>query len=256
MLCCWPWLPGLTPRGGDLIRAILIGLATFVLAPRLQVAGVQLGRASDASVLLALEPLIVSVGAAIFLREQIGPRRWIGFVFGLSGVLLMAKVWQPDFHWSALIANVLVVLSFFCDSVYSIVGKPLLARAGLLKILALALIAGTVANLCLDGLHTFRSASSLPGRAWVLIAFLSFICTLAGYWLWFAVIRQAHVSTVALTVFVQPLAGMAIAMVFLHEWLRWEQLWGALAISAGIVIGLSSQIQNQGSTSECTRFGI
>src|SRR5690348_11159420 len=63
MLCCWPWLPGITPRGRDLVRAILIGLATFVLAPRLQVAGVQLGSAADASVLLALEPLIVSVGA-------------------------------------------------------------------------------------------------------------------------------------------------------------------------------------------------
>lgn len=243
MLCCWPWLPGATPRGRDLVRAILIGLATFVLAPRLQVAGVQLGRAGDASVLLALDPLIVSVGAGIFLRERIGPRRWIGFVLGLSGVLLIAKVWQPDFQWSSLTANVLIVLSFFCEAVYSLAGKPLLARAGLLKVLAIALIAGTVANLSLDGLHTIHSASTLPGRAWLMVAFLSLICTLAGYWLWFAVIREAPVSTVALTVFVQPLAGVGIAALFLHESLRWEQLWGALAIFAGIGIGLSRQMQ-------------
>jgi drug/metabolite transporter (DMT)-like permease len=256
MLCCWPWLPGLTPRGRDLARAILIGLATFVLGPRLQVAGVQLGSAAGASVLLALEPLIVSVSAGIFLREPIGPRRWIGFAFGLSGVLLMAKVSRSDFHWSALMANVLVVLSFFCDSVYSVVGKPLLARAGLLKILAVALIAGTAANLCLDGPHTIRCASALPGRAWLLVAFLSVVCTLAGYWLWFAVIREAPVSTVALTVFVQPLAGIVIAVEFLRESVRWAQLSGALAIFAGIAIGLSRQIQHSRNAPEGTSLEV
>lgn len=251
ILCCWPWLPGATPRGRDLVGAILIGLATFVLAPRLQVAGVQLGSASDAAVLLALEPLIVSVGAGIFLRERIGPRRWIGFALGLSGVLLIAKVWQPDFHWSAFTADMLIVLSSFCDAVYSVAGKPLLSRAGMLKILAVALIAGTVANLSLDGLHTVHAAAALPTRAWLLMAFLSLICTLAGYWLWFAVIREAPVSTVALTVFVQPLAGVAIAAIFLREPLHWAQLWGALTIFTGITIGLSRQMQKSDKAPEC-----
>lgn len=256
MLCCWPWLPGATPRGRDLLRAILIGLATFVFAPRLQVAGVQLGRAVDASVLLALDPLIVSIGAAIFLRERIGPRRLIGFSLGLGGVLLMAKVWQPAFHWSGLTANVLIVLSFFCESVYSVAGKPLLARAGLLKVLAVALVAGTIANFSLDGLHTIHSASTLPGGAWLLMAFLSLVCTLAGYWLWFAVIREAPVSTVALTIFIQPLAGIAIAMVFLHESLYWEQLWGALAIFGGIVIGLSRQVRSERNPPEPAKLQV
>ena len=256
MLCCWPWLPGATPRGRDLLRAILIGLATFVFAPRLQVAGVQLGRAVDASVLLALDPLIVSIGAAIFLRERIGPRRLIGFSLGLGGVLLMAKVWQPAFHWSGLTANVLIVLSFFCESVYSVAGKPLLARAGLLKVLAVALVAGTIANFSLDGLHTIHSASTLPGGAWLLMAFLSLVCTLAGYWLWFAVIREAPVSTVALTIFIQPLAGIAIAMVFLHESLYWEQLWGALAIFGGIVIGLSRQVRSERNPPEPAKLEV
>jgi drug/metabolite transporter (DMT)-like permease len=242
LLCCWPWLPGPAPRGRDLVRAIFIGVAAFVFAPRLQVAGVQLGRAGDASVLLALEPSIVSVGAAIFLHEHIGPRRWMGFALGMTGVLLIAEVWRPDFHWPALAANVLVILSFFCDSVYSIAGKPLLARAGLLKILGTALLAATVVNLCVDGLHTVRRAALLSGSAWLLLAYLSLICTLAGYWLWFVVIRDAEVSIVALTVFVQPIAGVAMAVFFLGESVHWGQLWGDLVILAGLLIGLSRHV--------------
>src|SRR5580658_5580408 len=76
LLLCWPWLPGRAPRGGFLLRTIIMGIIVFVCAPRLQVAGVQRGKAADASVLMALEPLITSVGAAIFLREPIAPRRW------------------------------------------------------------------------------------------------------------------------------------------------------------------------------------
>jgi drug/metabolite transporter (DMT)-like permease len=242
LLCCWPWLPGAAPRGRDFVRAVFIGITVFVCAPRLQVTGVQLGKAGDASVLLALEPLVVSVGAAIFLRERIGPRRWIGFALGLSGVLLIAQVWKPDFKLPALAANVLVVLSFFCDAAYSIMGKPLLARAGLLKVLGLALASGTIVNLLADGPHIIRSAARLPGQAWWLVIYLSLICTLVGYGLWFVIIREAQVSVVALTVFVQPIVGVGVAVLFLGESLNLGQLWGGLAILAGLLTGLSRQI--------------
>lgn len=252
LLACWPWLPGAAPRGRDLVRAIFIGVMVFVCGPRLQVAGVQMGRAGDASVLLAFEPLIVSLGAAIFLREHIGARRLIGFAFGLAGMLLLAEVWRPDFRLPALAANALIVLSFFCDAVYSVAGKPLLARAGLLKILAVELLAGTAVNLLADGPHTIRSAAQLPLSAWLLLAFLSLVCTLAGYWLWFAVIRDAPISTVALTIFVQPIAGVAIAALVLHESLRPGQFWGGFVISAGLLIGFSRQIRLK-SLPQCSR---
>jgi drug/metabolite transporter (DMT)-like permease len=110
LLLCWPWLPGLAPRGRDLVRSVVMGVIVFVFAPRLQVAGVQLGRATDASVLMALDPLVTSVGAAIFLREPIRPRRWMGFLLGLAGAVLMAEVWRPGFRLPALTANVWILL--------------------------------------------------------------------------------------------------------------------------------------------------
>ena len=43
LVACWPWLPGQSPRGRDLLRTALMGIVVFVFAPRLQVAGVQQG---------------------------------------------------------------------------------------------------------------------------------------------------------------------------------------------------------------------
>jgi len=238
LVLCWPWLPGLAPRGGDLLRTMGMGVIVFVGAPRLQVAGVQMGQASDASILMGLEPLITSVGAAIFLREHIASRRWIGFLLGLTGAALMAEVWRPGFHLPALTANAFILLSSVCEAAYSLMGKPMLARLGLFKILAVALMAGTVVNLLVDGRTTVHAATEMPLRAWLVMAYLSLICTLAGYSLWYAVIREAQVNVAALTVFMQPVVGAAIAVVWLGETLRWGQLWGSLVIVAGLVIGL------------------
>jgi drug/metabolite transporter (DMT)-like permease len=242
-MLCWPWLPGFAPRGSDLLRTMVMGVIVFVFAPRLQVAGVQMGRATDASVLMALDPLVTTLCAAIFLREHIGPRRWIGFFLGLAGAVLMAEVWRPEFHLPALTANALILLSFFCESAYSVMGKPMLGRAGLFKLLAVALVAGTAVNFLVDGTPTLRAASAMPLRAWLLLAYLSLICTLAGYSLWFVVIREAEVNVAALTVFIQPVVGAAVAIAWLDESLHWGQLWGSLVIIAGLIVGLRRRLK-------------
>ena len=246
LLPFWRLLPGSAPRGGDWWKTIAMGLIVFVLAPRLQVAGVQRGQAGDAAVLMALEPLITSVAAAIFLQEHIGPRRWLGFSLGLLGVVVMAQVWRPDFRLPGLVANSLFVSSFFCEAAYSVLGKPLIARAGLLKVLAVALLTGAVVNGVIDGRQTFWSLQGLPAGAWCLIAYLSIICTLIGYVVWFVVIRETEVNVTALTVFIQPVVGVVIATVALKESLRWGQLWGSLAIVTGLVIALSRHIKLPG----------
>jgi len=223
-----------------------MGMIVFVLAPRLQVAGVQLGQASDAAVLMALEPLITSLAAAIFLRERAGPRRWLGFCLGLAGVVFMAEVWKPDFHLPGLTANALFVASFVCEAAYSVMGKPLIGRAGLMKVLTLALAAGAVVNCGIDGRQTFVAARNLSPGAWGLMAYLVLVCTLIGYVVWFVVIRETEVNVTALTVFIQPVVGVVIATMVLRETLRWGQLWGSLVIVLGLVIALSRQIKLPG----------
>lgn len=242
-LLAWRWLPGKAPRGWDLGKNILMGVIVFVMAPRLQVAGVQLGKVGDSAVLVGLEPLITSVAAAIFLREHIGPRRWVGFLLGLSGVVFMAQVWRPNFRLPGLTANAIFVTAFFCEAAYSIIGKPLIARAGMIKVLAVALIAGTCVNVALDGGRTLALLPTLPPYAWGLILYLSILCTLVGYAVWFVVINETEVSVTALTVFLQPIVGLFLAVVWLGESLHVGQLWGSLAIVAGLVVGLSRQIK-------------
>jgi len=124
-----------------------------------------------------------------------------------------------------------------------VLGKPIVARASAVKMLAVALLTGTAINLLIDGRMTLRAATTLTPQAWGLLLALAVICTAIGYTVWFIVIRECPVNVAALTIFAQSVFGVAIAALWVGEKLHWGQLFGSLAIVAGLVLGLSRQIQ-------------
>jgi drug/metabolite transporter (DMT)-like permease len=222
LLLCWPLMRGKSPRGTDLIKTFVMGLLVFVCAPRLQVIATQAGQAGDMSVLVALEPLVVTVGAALILRERVPANRWAGFLFGMLGVVLLANVWQPGFRLAGLGVNLIFIASFFCESAYSVMGKPLIERYDFLKVTTISLITGVAVNFALDGPSTVAAARLMPLRGWLEIAAM----------------RVLPVNAVAMTVFTQPFSGTVIAILLLGEQPHWGQLWGGLAIASGLVLGL------------------
>jgi drug/metabolite transporter (DMT)-like permease len=239
MAALWRWLPGVAPRGRDLLRTAVMGVLVFGVSPRCQVYGVHLGKASDAAVVIALEPLITAVAAAWFLREHVPARRWVGFVIGLSGVALLNGVWRMQMDWTGLAANLIFLTSFFCESAYSVMGKPILERAGLFKVVAVSLFCGTAVNLLFNGPGTLARLDTLSVTNWWTVAYLVVICTVVGYCVWYVVIRETDVSLAAMTILAQPVIGIGIAAVTLGEAPHWGQFWGSAAVALGLGVGLS-----------------
>src|SRR6267142_2856495 len=242
LLIAWGGLPGPAPRGHDLLITCGMGLMLYVGGQRLQVFGNELGSAGNSAVLMAVEPLLTSVAAAIFLREKIGPRRLAGFGLGMFGVALLNSIWRADFQWTGLGASLIFVSSFVCEAAYSVIGKPIIMRASVMKVVAISLLAGTGVNLLIDGPSTIAVARTLPQQAWILILAMAVICTAIGYSVWFVVIRECPVNVAALTIFAQSVFGLAIAALWLGEKLHWGQFWGSVAIVVGLVVGLSRQV--------------
>src|ERR1051325_1831900 len=243
LMVTWPWLGPQNPRWSDLPRLAALGIIVFCAAPRLQIEGVHLGQAGDTSLLMALDPLITAIAAAVFLREKVPVRRWWGCALGTIGVVLLSRVWTGEaVPMRGLAANLLFILSFFCEAAYSVLGKPILHRCSPMKILGAGAVFGTIANLVLDLTFdhgsTWRALTTLTPTGWVLVLYLAIVCTVVGYTLWYLVIRETEVNVTGLTVLAQPLAGLLLAVVWLGERVHAGQLWGSLAIIAGLVVGM------------------
>jgi len=243
LLVAWPWLGRHNPRWSDLPRLALLGVIVFCAAPRLQIEGVHLGQAGDTSLLMALDPLITAIAAAVFLRERVPTRRWWGCALGMVGVVLLSRVWTGEaVPMRGLAANTLFILSFFCEAAFSVLGKPILHRCSPMKIIAVGALFGTVANLVLDATFdhgsAWRAIGVLNRTGWILVIYLAVVCTIIGYTLWYVVIRETEVNVVGLTVLVQPMAGLLLAVLWLGERFHLGQLWGSVAIIAGLAVGL------------------
>lgn len=243
LLLVWPWLPGRIPRGWDFWRTCVMGVAVFNVGHICQVSGMQLSQASDSSILLALDPLVSTLAAAVFLHERIPGRRWAGFGLAILGVVWMS-VGHSRGAVPGILANLLIVVSFAAEAVWSVMGKPLIPRWGIPKVTALALAAGTLANLVTALLSTGSTRSgiaSLSFGGWMAMAFLGIGLTAFGYSAWLLVIREAPVSLAAMTIYLQPVVGTLVAVLATGESLRPGHAWGSLTILAGLVLGFRTR---------------
>lgn len=82
-----------------LLRAIgeIVGTIGFLTA-------IALIPLSTASAILQATPLFVTLGAALFMQEQVGWRRWTAILVGFCGVLLIIRPGLEGFDWRSLFA--------------------------------------------------------------------------------------------------------------------------------------------------------
>ncbi len=82
-----------------LLRAIgeIIGTIGFLTA-------IALIPLSTASAILQATPLFVTLGAALFMQEQVGWRRWTAILVGFLGVLMIIRPGLDGFDWRSLFA--------------------------------------------------------------------------------------------------------------------------------------------------------
>jgi drug/metabolite transporter (DMT)-like permease len=74
---------------------------------------------ADAAAILQVAPIVVTAGAAIFLGDPVGWRRWLATFIGFLGVLLILKPGASTFDWHALY----IVVCVLC-----IAGRDLVTR--------------------------------------------------------------------------------------------------------------------------------
>ncbi|MDW4497602.1 DMT family transporter [Sulfitobacter sp. D35] len=85
--------------GPILLRAVgeVVGTIGFVSA-------IAYTPLASASAILQATPLFVTLGAALFLREPVGWRRWSAILVGFLGVLLIIRPGLENFDWMSLFA--------------------------------------------------------------------------------------------------------------------------------------------------------
>jgi drug/metabolite transporter (DMT)-like permease len=214
---------------------VLLGLLGNTLFHVLVVTGVHRTSPAHAAILVALSPLFAALLARLLLGEPLGARRLGGMALAFLGVVLIVRHGgDGTSSWRGDLLSLGASLSW---ALYTVVGKPVLARATPLAVTTWATVFGAIPllPLGLPGLGEVRW-SALSMDRWLLLAYLSAGTIALANLLWYWALARAATARVVAFSYLIPVLATAIAVAAGQEVLTASFALGAAAVLGGVAL--------------------
>ena len=215
-----------------------LGLLNPGVAYALGLLGLTSITASVSVLLWALEPLLILVLAAAFLRERMTPGLIVLSVVAIAGIVLV--VYGPAGISGQVVGVALTVAGIACCAAYTVVTRRFIpdVQETSQVVLAqqaygLALAVGLVAVVALFGGPVAPTTVTLLGLT---SAVLSGVLYYAGaYWLYLGALRRVPASVAAASFYLIPIVGVAGGALLLGERLGATQWIGAAMVLTSVI---------------------
>lgn len=173
--------------------------------------------------IMQVAPILVVLGGALFLKEQVGWRRWAAVFAGLAGMLIVIRPWGDSFSAYVIFAVV---------GVSGLAGRDLVTRLAPSDIPAISLSTwGFSATIPAGLLIMFAQGADISWEAPVLFHIaMAILVTTSGYFAITLAMRMAPVSIVAPFRYTRLIFTTSLGMMFFGETLDRPTLIGATII--------------------------
>jgi drug/metabolite transporter (DMT)-like permease len=199
--------------------------------------GIAFTTASSAVILQAATPVMVALGARVYLGERLRATQWAGVGWSTLGVLLVITrgSWRAIAHLDLRPGDLILLGAQVGWSTYTIYGKrvltehePMLATTAAYVMGSLMLVptAFIVAPL-------FPSPHLGSPAAWAVVCYQAFLGAIAHVW-WYEGVKAVGPSRSAVFLNLQPVVGILLAWIMLGERVTTAALIGGLLVLTGV----------------------
>jgi drug/metabolite transporter (DMT)-like permease len=219
---------------GQLLLLTVSGISLFIVALNYAMLW---GSVTQAALIYALVPAAVAIGAVLVLKETLSLSRIVGIVLSIAGVALVVafggRTAAAPHPLLAAVAMLVVVAGW---AVYTIVAKRVASAD---QVVVMTWVMGTGALMLLPfslwevGQGGWPSASA---RGWLGVLFLGVVASGLAYLLYNWTLRHLETSVVGVLSNLDPIVGVASAVIFLGEVLTGWQIVGGVAALGGMAL--------------------
>lgn len=224
---------------------VWMGVFGFAGAFALSHWGIVRSTATNAALLITVEPISLILLSPWLLKERLTPREGVGAALALVGAVLVIVNGVPGLtqalvpHWRG---DLLLVLAGLAYASYSLFGRGVLARHSPLVVTAWSIGWGAAAMLPLTALEwTQGAAVRLGPRSIVGALYLALVITALGYLAWNWALERVPAPRAAIFLNIQPLVGALLGAYYLGEPLTAFTLTGGALILVGLTLTLKGQ---------------
>jgi drug/metabolite transporter (DMT)-like permease len=232
---------GPLPRG-DAWRIVWMGVIGFAGAFALGNWGLLQSTATNAALLIIVEPLSIMLLGPALLGERLTRRQAFGAALAALGAIVVVLNGIPGIT-HALVphgrGDVLLVLSGVAYGSYTLIGRDVLARHSALRVTARSILWGIVAMLPLAGLEWAAGVRpQLTAGAIVGGLYLAVVITAGGYLLWNWTLARVAAPEAAIFITVQPIGGAVLGVLVLGEPLTPFTVAGGVLVVLGLWLSM------------------
>ncbi|HID62028.1 MAG TPA: DMT family transporter [Anaerolineae bacterium] len=222
----------------DWLSLIFLGLTGFVGYNIALMTGEQRIAAGTASLIVpSLNPVLIFILSIIFLKERPTFKKVTGLILASIGLYIIVRYASGErIVFSYLLYVLITLLAPLCFATYTIVGKPLVARYPPLQVTGGATMAAVIPLLFLIDGDLIAKLPTLPASVWLSIAFLSFLCTVFAFVVWFWALQKMEATQVGSFTYLVPLFGVSFSQVILDESVTPALIIGGAILLSGVYI--------------------
>jgi len=226
-----------TPTGQG-ARVFWMGALGFAAAFALSHWGIARSSATNAALLIVVEPLTLVILGPLLLGERLTPREAAGAAVAVAGAGLVVLNGVPGVTLDVLPrwrGDILLVLSGVAYASYSLLGRTVLTDTNTAAITARSIVWGAVVMAPLAALEWGAGARpSATGSALLGTLYLALVITAGAYLVWNWALARVEAARAAPFLTVQPVVGALLGAIVLGEPVtRFTAIGGAL-----VVVGL------------------
>ncbi len=195
--------------------------------------------AGRASLIVASTPLVITLFAAIFLRERLTALKACGVLLSLIGAITVISNGHPGSLFSGGFgpgekALVGCVLSW---SAYSLIGRSVLSTLSPLTAVCYSCIIGTLL-LSFPAAHEglFSHLSNVSLVDWTSLTYLGIGGTALGFSLYYQGIKKIGATRAGIFINLVPLFSILLSWLILHESVKPIVLAGGILVLTGVTL--------------------
>ncbi len=228
---------------GDLRTFSFLGFTGIFVSTGGTYLGIAFTTASSAALLQAASPVMVAIGAWLYLHERLRRRQWAGVILSALGVLLVVTrgSWRAIVHLELLSGDFIILFGQAGWAVYTVYGKRVLAVHSPAVATTAAYVLGSLMLLPVPFLTArfFPPPDWAAPTAWAVVAIQGILGAIAHVW-WYEGVHRVGASRAAIFMNLQPVVGVVLAWVMLGETIEPAEIVGGLAVLAGV--GLTTRV--------------
>ena len=220
----------------DWVQLVLLGTVGTFLYQFCFVGSVRRTSVANGSLIIGLSPIVISLMSAMVGHERIKPLRWAGVVMALLGLYFVVGH-GVDFSNETVRGDLLMMAGVLCWSTYSVASQPMLKRHPPLVVIALTFsIGGMLYVLVMTPILLAMDWRSVSAFSWILMAASAVLALNLSYWIWYTGLKRLGGSRTSVYSYLTPIVAMIVAAIWLGEPITGNQIAGASAIFAGLLI--------------------